>query len=64
MMLQLASVDPNFEVRSRNTPLNPPFKGGKFSSPPLKGELEGVKLDLLSLAISGQLIKNIGPLQK
>ena len=45
--IQPYSVDPNFEVRPWNTPLNPPW--GKFSSPPLQGELEGVKLDPLSI---------------
>ena len=35
------------------TPLNPPFEGGKFSPPPLEGELEGVNLDLLRLYPSG-----------
>jgi hypothetical protein len=38
------------------TPLNPPFEGGKFSPPPLEGELEGVNLDLL-IIISTQLEK-------
>ena len=43
------SVEPKFVVRPQITPLNPPFEGGKFSPPPLEGELEGVKLDLLSI---------------
>jgi hypothetical protein len=33
------------------TPLNPPFEGGKFSPPPLEGELEGVNLDVLRLLV-------------
>jgi hypothetical protein len=43
------SVDPNFANLTDMTPLNPPFKGGKFSPPPLEGELEGVNLDGLRL---------------
>jgi hypothetical protein len=43
------SVDPNFANLTDMTPLNPPFEGGKFSPPPLEGELEGVNLDLLIL---------------
>jgi len=43
------SMDPNFANLTDMTPLNPPFEGGKFSPPPLEGELEGVNLDLLSM---------------
>jgi hypothetical protein len=42
-------VDPNFANLTDMTPLNPPFERGKFSPPPLEGELEGVNLDLLIL---------------
>jgi hypothetical protein len=41
------------------TPLNPPFKGGKFSPPPREGELEGVNLDILRLKLTMKDMKSM-----